>query len=83
MKMSTSPVKYQDISISTAEAFYKLFCTLSKNDQITIARYILENEEIQHLLEVPNETTLKAFAEDKSKIPVYHSIDELRKDLLK
>ena len=81
--MSTSTVKSQDINISTAEAFYKVFCALSKIDQIAVARYILENEEIQHQLEVPNETTLKAFVEDKSKMPVSHSVDELRKDLLK
>jgi hypothetical protein len=33
-------------------------------------------------LEIPNETTLKAFAEDKSAMPVFHSVEELRKDLL-
>jgi len=81
--MSTSTIKSQDINVSTAEAFYKVFCALSRDDQIAVARYILENEEIQHLLEVPNETTLKAYCEDKSKMPVSHSIDELRKDLLK
>lgn len=81
--MPTSTIKSQDLDISTAEAFYRVFCALSINDQIAIARYILENEKIQHLLEVPNEATIKAFAEDKSKMPVSHSIDELRKDLLK
>lgn len=81
--MTTSNLESQDINISTAKAFYKLFCALSRNDQLAIARYILENEDIQHLLEVPNETTLKAFAEDKSKMPVFHSIDELHKDLSK
>ncbi len=32
--------------------------------------------------EIPNETTLRAFAEDKRDIPVFHTADELRKDLL-
>jgi hypothetical protein len=31
---------------------------------------------------IPNETTLKAFAEDKYDMPVFRSIEELRKDLL-
>ena len=83
--MLTSPgksVKSQGMTISTAEAFYLVFCALPKHDQLEVARYILEDEEIQHQLEVPNETTLKAFAEDKSKMPVFHTMDELRKDLL-
>jgi len=55
---------------------------LAETDPLEVARYILEDEEIEHDLEIPNETTLKAFAEDKSKMPVFHTIDELRKDLL-
>lgn len=39
-----------------------------------------ENDQIYS--EIPNEATLKAFAEVKSKMPVFNSIDELRKDLL-
>jgi len=76
------PAKFQFMSISTAEAFYRVFCALPKNDQLAVVRYILEDEKIQHNLEIPNETTLKAFAEDKSKMQVFHTIDELRKDLL-
>ena len=76
-------MKSQFVTFSTAEAFYRVFCALSKLDRIKVARYILEDEEILQNLENPNETTLKAYAEDKSKMPVFHNIDELRKDLLK
>ena len=75
--------KSQYVTISTAEAFYRVFCALSKPDQLKVTRYILEDKDIQHALEIPNETTLKAFAEDKSKMPVFHTIGELREDLLK
>lgn len=71
--------------ISTAEAFYLVFRALPKKDRLAVVRYILEDEDIQQsieLLNIPNETTLKAFAEDKSTLPVFHSIEELRKDLL-
>lgn len=30
---------------------------------------------------IPNETTIKAFEEDKSAMQVFHSIEELRRDL--
>lgn len=33
-------------------------------------------------IEIPYETTLRAFAEDKRDMPVFHTTDELRKDLL-
>lgn len=71
--------------MSTAEAFYQVFRALPKKDRLAIAHYILEDEEIQRSmdqLEVPNETTLAAFAEDKATMPVFQTIDELRKDLL-
>jgi hypothetical protein len=77
--------KSQSVTISTAEAFYRLFRALPKKDRLTVARYILEDEDIRHSFdkfEIPNETTLKAFAEDKSTMPVFHSVEELRKDLL-
>jgi len=70
------------MTIGTAEAFYRVFRALSKPDRLTVARYILEDKEIQHSFEIPNETTIETFAEDKSKMPVFHTIDELRKDLL-
>lgn len=69
-------------TIDTAEAFYRVFCALPKNDRLAVARYIMEDEEVQHYLEIPNKTTLKTFAEDKNKMPVFHTVDELRKDLL-
>ena len=75
--------KSQFVTFSTAEAFYRVFCALSKLDRIKVAHYILEDEEILQNLENPNETTLNAYAEDKSKMPVFHDIDELRKDLFK
>ena len=74
--------KSQCMTIGTAEAFYRVFCALPKHEQLAVACYILEDEEIQRHLEIPNETTLEAFDEDKSKMPVFHTIDELRKDLL-
>jgi hypothetical protein len=77
--------KSQSMTISTAEAFYRVFRALPKKDRLTIARYILEDEDIRRSfdkLEIPNETTLKAFAEDKSAMPVFDSVEELRKDLL-
>ena len=77
--------KSQSVTTSTAEAFYQVFRALPKKDRLTFARYILEDEDIRHSLdklEIPNETTLKAFAEEKSAMPVFHSVEELRKDLL-
>ncbi len=68
--------------ISTAEAFYQLFCALPKKDRLLIARYILEDEDIQQSFEIPNEMTVQAFDEDKTTMPVFSSIDALRKDLL-
>jgi hypothetical protein len=77
--------KYQFVTISTGEAFYRVFRALPKKDRLTVARYILKDEDIRRSfdkLEIPSETTLKAFAEDKSAMPAFHSVEELRKDLL-
>lgn len=77
--------KSQFVTISTGEAFYRVFRALPKKDRLTVARYILKDEDIRRSfdkLEIPNETTLKAFAEDKSAMPAFHSVEELRKDLL-
>lgn len=82
---SATKSKPSHASISTAEAFYRVFCALSKTDRLAVARYIFQDEEIrQHLElpEIPNDVTLKAFAEDKSKMPVFETIQELREDLL-
>ena len=52
---------------------------------MTVARYIIEDEEVRdglNTLEIPNQITLDAFAEDKSTMPRFDTIDELRKDLL-
>ncbi|GAK58355.1 hypothetical protein U27_05329 [Candidatus Vecturithrix granuli] len=71
--------------ISTAEAFYRVFCALSKSDRLAIARYILQDidvrQQLEHL-EIPNDVTLKAFAEERSGMPVFETIQELQKDLL-
>ena len=75
----------RSMSISTEEAFHRVFRALPKKDRLTVVRYILEDEDIRRsfgMLEIPDETTLKAFAEDKSDMPVFHSVEELRKDLL-
>jgi len=70
--------------MSTAEAFYQVFRALPKKDRLAIAHYILEDEEIRDSmqLEIPNETTLAAFAEDRTSMPVFQTVDDLRKDLL-
>ena len=73
------------MTISTAEAFYRVFCALPKQEQLAVSRCILEDETIRHSLdklEIPNNTTLKAFAEDKATMPVFHTIDDLRRDLV-
>jgi len=75
----------QSSVVSTADAFYILFNTLPKKEKITVARYILEDDEVTFHFdtsEIPNETTLRSFTEEKHKMPSFHSIDELRKDLL-
>ena len=77
--------KSQSMTISTGEAFYRVFRALPKKDRLAVARYILKDEDILRSfdkLEIPNETTLKAFAEDKTAMPVFYSIKRLRKDLL-
>ncbi|MEE4356849.1 MAG: hypothetical protein V2I97_10285 [Desulfococcaceae bacterium] len=83
--MSLSEKQSQVASVSTAEAFYVIFRALPKEDRLIVARYILEDDDIRHcgdMSEIPNQDTLKAFAEDKSAMPLFHSIEELRKDLL-
>ncbi|MBC8255122.1 MAG: hypothetical protein H8E35_14000 [Ardenticatenia bacterium] len=72
-------------SLGTAEAFYRVFCALPQKERIVIAHYILADQEVQQSLalsEIPNETTLQAFAEDKQRMPVFATVDELGKDLL-
>ncbi len=68
-----------------AEAFYKIFRALPQKERIAIAYYILADEEVQkglELSEIPNETTVQAFAKDKQDMPVFNTIDELQEDLL-
>lgn len=73
----------KSVAISTAEAFYRVFCALPKKDRLTVARFIFDNDDIRHEFdEIPNETTIAAFEEDKSAMQVFHSIEELKKDLL-
>jgi len=77
--------KSQSVAVSIGEAFYRVFRALPKKDRLIVARYILKDKDIQHSfgkLEIPNKTTVKAFEEDKSTMPAFHSIEELRKDLL-
>jgi hypothetical protein len=71
--------------MSTAEAFYRVFCALPKKDRVAVARYIFQDTEIRHTLElteIPNDQTLNSFAEDKSNMPVFTTIQALREDLL-
>jgi len=84
-KSQKQPREPQPSAVSTAEAFYLVFRALPEKDRLAVARYILEDEEIRRssdLPEIPNETTLKAFEEDKSAMPSFHSVEELRRDLL-
>ena len=72
-------------ALSTAEAFYRVFCALSLQDRIAITHYILADEQVQQSLalsEVPNSVTLQAFAENKEAMPVFDTVDELVADLL-
>lgn len=50
-----------------------------------VVRYILDDEEIGrnfNLAEIPNKLTVEAFAEEVSQMPVFSTIEDLRKDLL-
>lgn len=72
-------------TLSTAEAFYRVFCALPLEERIAIAHYILADEQVQQglaLSEVPNSVTLQAFAESKEDMPVFDTVDELVEDLL-
>jgi len=71
--------------LSTAEAFYRVFCALSLQERIAITHYILADEQVQQSLalsKVPNSVTLQAFAENKEDMPVFDTVDELVEDLL-
>ncbi len=71
--------------ISTAEAFYRVFCALPKKDRVAVARYIFQDTEIRHTLElteIPNDQTLRTFTEETSRMPVFTTIQALREDLL-
>jgi hypothetical protein len=85
MSPSKDKSKLPKVSVSTAEAFYRIFCVLPRKDRLKIVQYILQDKEIKKLFnlpENPNEVTLKAFQEDKKQMPVFESIQELREDLL-
>lgn len=74
--------KRQNQTITTAEAFYKVFRALSKKDRLTVARFILKDKDVQKQIEIPNEVTLESFGENKISMSSFDSINELRKDLL-
>ncbi len=85
MIASTPTTQPSPPDISTAEAFYRLFCALSKQDRLAAAWYILHDEEVRQQLEqaeFPNDVTLNAFAEDKANMPAFETIQELGQDLL-
>lgn len=85
MPSNIKNISEKSSEMSTAKALYLLFRALPKKERIEAARYILEDEEIRYrseLFEIPNNTTLKSFAEDKTDMPKFHSIDDLRKDLI-
>lgn len=75
----------QPPSITPAEAFYILFRSLPKKEKIAVAKFILEDEEVQKNAaenHIPNELTLESFEEDKSKMPRFDSLEALRKDFM-
>jgi hypothetical protein len=85
MAKTTSNAVLSHGNISTAEAFYRVFCALSKADRLAVAWYILHDNDIRQQLEQaenPNDITLKAFGEDKATMPVFGTVHELREDLL-
>jgi len=85
MLSSAAKSKLLNPNVSTAEAFYRLFCALPKKDRLVVVKYILDDEEIRQsfdLTEIPNKVTVKAFAEDKARMPAFESIQGLREDLL-
>ena len=72
-------------TLDVARAFYKIFRTFSKEDRFAITQYILADEDVQKNLtssEIPNETTIQAFAENKQSMTSLDSIDALREDIL-
>jgi hypothetical protein len=84
MSSSTTKSKTSKAKVSTAEAFYLVFCALPKKDRFAVAYYILQNDEIRQnfgLPNMPNDITFKAFHEDKTKMPVFQTIEEFREDL--
>ncbi len=71
--------------VSTAEAFYRVFCALPKKDRMDVAHYIFQDIEVRQqleLTEIPNDETLKSFAESKSSMSVFKTVQALREDLL-
>ena len=71
--------------VSTAEAFYRIFCALPKRDRFTVARYILQDEEVRKSFEnndMPNDITLRSFDENRSEMEKFGTIEALRQDLL-
>jgi len=71
--------------ISTAKAFYLVFRALPENERLAVVRYILEDEEVRRhgdIYDLPNDTTLAAFEEEPSSMPAFHSMEDLKRDLL-
>jgi hypothetical protein len=82
MKISQASTHH---AISTAEAFYQVFCALPQQDRLDVARYIFQDDEIRHnleLTEVPNDLTLQTFAETSANMAVFDNVQELQEDLL-
>jgi len=85
MSISAAKAKISKTDVSTADAFYRIFCALSKKDRLAVARHIFQDEEIREffdLNEIPNESTRNAFAEKKTRMPIFESIHDLCDDLL-
>lgn len=51
--------------ISAPEAFYRLFQALPAKERFAAARYILEDEQVRHHFNIPNEMTELMESEDE------------------
>ena len=72
-------------TFGAAEAFYKIFRALPREERFAIMQYILADEDVQknlRLLEIPNELTVQAFAENRQNMTLLDTVDALREDLL-
>jgi hypothetical protein len=77
--------KTNQAAFEAAEAFYKIFRALPREERVAITQYILADEDVRKnlsLLEIPNGITIHAFLENKQTMASFDTVNELREDLL-